>query len=144
MQKFRYVKHTADVAFIAYGKTFGEALENSALAMFSIMFEIRKIKCVKKQVKELVIREKASSLEDLAWFTLQDMLTSVQVGNLSPLGFRIKTIQSSKSLSLRGTLEYKDVPAENYGLLEVKAVTPSGLMVKKSKGKFSIRVVVDI
>ncbi len=143
-RKFRYIRHTADIAFIAYGKTFEQALENAALAMFGIMFDIRKIAASKKPVKKIVVKDTAGSAEDLVWFTLQDMLTKAQVGNLAPLGFEVEKLESGKTLSVQGVLEYKDVPAEDYGLLEVKAVTPSGLVVKKSRNGFSIRVVVDI
>ena len=144
MQKFRYVRHTADIAFIAYGKTFADALENAALAMFGIMFDMKKISAAKKPIKKMAIKDTAGSAEDLVWFTLQDILTKIQVGNLAPAGFTVKGIRKNKAASIQGSLEYKSVPSEDYGLLEVKAVTPSGLIVKKTKAGFSIRIVVDI
>ncbi|MCL5427678.1 MAG: archease [Candidatus Marsarchaeota archaeon] len=134
----------ADIAFIAYGRTLEGALENAAMAMLSIMFDMKKITAVRKPVKALTVKDTAGSAEDLVWFTLQDTLTKVQVGNLVPVGFSVNRLKTGKGLSISGVLEYKDVPAEDYGLLEVKAVTPSGLAVRKSKKGFSIRVVVDI
>ena len=36
--KYRFLSHTADVKFKAYGKTLNESFENSALAMFNVMY----------------------------------------------------------------------------------------------------------
>ena len=35
-EKFRFLEHTADIMFESYGKSYPEALENAAHAMFSV------------------------------------------------------------------------------------------------------------
>ena len=49
MVKFRFLEHTADAKFQAYGKNIEEAFSNAALAMFSVITDIKKIN--KKEVK---------------------------------------------------------------------------------------------
>ncbi|MCL5745181.1 MAG: archease, partial [Acidobacteria bacterium] len=38
-KRFEIIEHPADVGFVAYGNTFGELLENAALAMMSLACE---------------------------------------------------------------------------------------------------------
>ena len=43
MEKFRYLQHTADAKFQAFGATVEEAFCNAALAMVSLMWDPEKI-----------------------------------------------------------------------------------------------------
>ena len=143
-RKFRYIRHTADIAFIAYGSTLAKALENATLAMIDIMFDSKKSNAANARIKRVALTERAESTEDLVWFTLQNILTKVQVGNFVPIGFKTSSLSVRGKKSIRGVLLYKDISATRYGLLEVKAVTPHDLKVSKTEKEFSIRVVVDI
>ncbi len=144
LKKFRYVKHTADIAFVAYGKSIDEAVENAALAMMSIMFDMKKVESSKAPIRKVAIKEHAESIEELVWFALQRMLTEIQVGNLTPAGFNVKSLKGKRALVLEGSLHCKGIAASRYGLLEVKAVTPHELVVNRTKGVYRIHVVVDI
>ena len=61
-EKFVYLEeHTADVAFIAYGKDLNEAFENAAKAMFNVMTDISKVdKKEGREEQERKEREAAS------------------------------------------------------------------------------------
>jgi len=48
-EKFKFLPHTADIKFQAYGKTLEEVFENSALALKEILVEDEK---VKKNIKK--------------------------------------------------------------------------------------------
>ncbi len=144
-KRFRYIPHTADIGFIAYGRTFGKAIESSVLAMITIMFDMKKLDKHKARVKSITIKEKAKSEEDLVWFTLQRVLQSIQIKSLSPLEFKVGSVKKSKEgLQLSGKLLYAATDSEKYGLLEVKAVTPHELSVTRKDGMFRIKVIVDI
>ena len=41
--KYKFLEHTADAKFQAYGATLEEAFKNAALAMFSIIVDTRKV-----------------------------------------------------------------------------------------------------
>ena len=43
-EKYKFLEHTADAKFQAFGATLEEAFSNAALAMFSVMTEPEKIK----------------------------------------------------------------------------------------------------
>ena len=45
MKTYEFLPHTADVKFLAYGKTLEEAFQNAALATFQVM-STKKIKKV--------------------------------------------------------------------------------------------------
>ncbi|MGC8547559.1 MAG: archease [Candidatus Micrarchaeia archaeon] len=141
--KYRYLPHTADVEFEAYGKTFKEAIENAAEAMLNVMLDLKKVKAEKAQKKQVEINESAGSKEDLLWYTLQDILTKTDEKALHAYALKVKQIEQKGSrLRLQGKLFYKKADRD-LSLLEIKAVTPYELSVEKKK-QWIVRVVVDV
>ena len=70
MQKYKFLEHTADAKFQAYGNNMGEAFSNAALAMFSVITDTKKIK--KKIKKE--IKVKGTDLKSLLYNFLEELL----------------------------------------------------------------------
>ena len=142
--KFKYLPHTADIEFVAYGRDFREGIENAALALLSIMLDVKEIARSKGRPKSITISEKANTKENLVWYTLQDILSKVDEKDLCAFKFRAKSLgRKSGNLSLKGELSYRE-SAKDCFLTEVKAVTPYGLEIKESKGRCEIFVVVDV
>ncbi|MDE1854770.1 MAG: archease [Candidatus Micrarchaeota archaeon] len=142
--KFRYVPHTADVAFIAYGRNFKETVENAALAMFGVMFDLKKLKEQKGKVKTLRITERASSREDMLWFILQKIVSKVDEKRVNAFRFKVNSLSETEGrVVLHGCIFYKPVK-EYVALLDVKAVTPHGLEVKRGSAGYSARVLLDV
>lgn len=143
-KRFRYLKHMADVEFEAYGDSFEEALENAALALLGIVLDVKKISALGNPSKSLKIVEKADSIENLAWFLLQDIVTKRSSLYLNAFGFQVEHLkESAGEFIIEGRLFYKDTDRD-YTLLDVKAVTPSGFKVLMSKSRCTIRVIVDV
>jgi SHS2 domain-containing protein len=144
-RRFRYLPHTADIAFAAYGKTLETALENSAEALLNIMFDTNKIKARRAATGSISIKESASNIENLVWYMLQDILTQVDKKKLTAFKFQLDALNKNKDggFSISGKLLFKKIK-ENIFLLEVKAVTPHDLSVKKKKKGYEIRVLVDV
>ena len=69
MLRYRFIPHTADVRFLAYGDSIGQMLENSLLAMFDTQADIRSVeRDVKKgkiSSKTIEVRESASAAKIL-------------------------------------------------------------------------------
>ena len=51
--KYKYLPHTADAKFVAYGNNIDEVLENCAIAMFNILGKTSDVKLIKKFEIEL-------------------------------------------------------------------------------------------
>ncbi len=139
--KFKFLAHTADAKFQAYGKTLNETFSNSALAMFSIIVETRFID--KKISKKISL--KSSDLNSLLYKFLEKLLYL-----LDTKFFLLADIKSLK-ISKKASNFFLDAEVvgdkfhEKYELLgSVKAVTYNQMFIKKVKGKYIAQVVVDI
>ena len=134
--KYKFLQHTADVKFRAYGKTLNKLFESSAIAMFKTMFN-GNVKSLKKKV----IKASGKDLESLLYNFLEELLVL-----LDSQGFFISKIRvkiDEKKLSLKA-LVFGD-NAENYETGNaVKAVTYNEMFVKKIKNKWVCQVVLDI
>ncbi len=143
-RRFRYLSHTADISFVAYGGTFKSALENAALALLNVMLDVRKIERARIGTKRRGIAEKATSREDLAWFLLQDVLSIVDAEKLNAFGMKVENItETGSGFSAKAEHLYKPIE-KDLALLSVKAVTPSGLTVEKRGSGYSIKVIADV
>ena len=143
-RRFRYLKHMADVEFEAYGKDMKEALENAAVAILGITLDTRKISELGSPDKYVPISEKADTIEKLVWFVLQDIVTQRSSRYLNAFDFKVDVFEERRGrFTLKGRLIYKDI-GRDYTLLDVKAVTPSGLTASESKRRCTIRAIVDV
>ncbi len=134
--KYKFLEHTADVKFRAFGKTLAEIFKNSALAMFNIMYKGR-IKAKKKKK----IKVKGRDLESLLYNFLEELLFLLDSENF--FLSRIKVKIDEKKLELKADLEGDN--AGNYKIgLDVKAVTYNEMFVKKLGKKWVCQVVLDV
>ena len=69
-KQYKYLPHTADVKFQAYGKDLEEAFKNAALATFDIMTEVSKVKA--KMEKEISVE--TIKIETLLYDFLEALL----------------------------------------------------------------------
>ena len=144
MQKFRYLPHTADMRFRAYGSSPKAAFDNAALALLNIMLDIGKIRSKAKETMTVRISQRAKTEEDLVWFTLQDILSKVDAKKLNAYEFKTKSIRKSRgAIVLEGTLACSRSREDN-ALLSVKAVTPHELRIRRKAGLTVIDVTVDV
>jgi len=143
--KYKYLPHTADVSFVAYGKDFKEALENAAEALLNIMLDLKRIKKEKVATGTITIKESADGADNLVWYVLQNILTHVDDKKLLAYAFQVDELEQEKGkeLKVRGKLLFKKLEKDMF-LLEVKAVTPHELTVEKKKAGYEIRVTVDV
>ncbi|MDE1873691.1 MAG: archease [Candidatus Micrarchaeota archaeon] len=142
--RFKYMPHTADVEFIAYGRSFKGLLENAALAMLGVMFDAGKIRRDAAKARTARITERATNEEDMLWFALQKIVSKVDEKKLNAFGFKVNMIsKSAAGMVLHGCIFYKRT--KRYAaLLDVKGVTPHGLKISRGKNGYSARVTVDV
>jgi SHS2 domain-containing protein len=130
--EYRFLEHTADIMFEAYGKDYAEALEHAALALFSIFGKAGEAETVEFSLS-------AHNIEELTVAALGDLLAHMDTheivfSRMQVLSFDAKAV----SLSIRAWGEKKR-PRDH-----VKAVTYHELMVKEGAGGWTIRVLLDV
>ncbi len=142
--KFRYVRHTADVAFFAYGRNFKEALQNAGVAMFSLMFDIKKLRKAAGKTKKIIISERAKEKEYLVWYLLQKSLSTVDAEDIQVIDFKVNKLSVQKGKCLGTCILTCKHASEYLSRFDVKAVTPHELEVKEQKNSCRIKVVLDV
>jgi protein archease len=144
LRKFRYLPHTADVAFVAYGRSFKTAMENSAQALLGVMFDMKEMHKEKAKTKTLRLTEEAGTRDELVWFTLQKIVSKVDEKGVSAFGFKVNhMVQKKDKIVLHGCVFYKKL-RKYVALLDVKGVTPHDLSVKRGKNGYRIHVLLDV
>jgi len=136
-EKYKFLQHTADAKFQAFGKTLGEAFANAALAMFAVMFDPADVKPkIEREIKTEGKDEKA-----LLYNWLEELLYL-----LDTEGFLLSRV---KKITIKGkvleAVVAGDLVANGYKTHgDVKAVTYNEMDIKKEKDKVIAQVVVDI
>ena len=138
--KYRFLEHTADAKFQAFGRTLEEAFVNSALATSALMWNWR---TVEKRMKHRV-GIKGKDLEQLLLNFLEELLYlfDSRMFLLNSVGrLKIEKMKSHYSLSAEFWGDYLSDKYEIFG--GVKAITYHEMDIKNND-HFMIQVVVDI
>ncbi|MDP2672755.1 MAG: archease [Nanoarchaeota archaeon] len=135
--KFKFLAHTADIKFQAFGKTIGEVFKNSALALFNIIYD----KKISEKMK-FKIKAKGRDLENLMYNFLEEFLVLIDSKNFLPA--KIKNLKLNKK-NFKINAEVIGDDAKNYNVSEhVKAITYNEMFIKKIGGKWVSQVVLDV
>ncbi|MEM7825351.1 MAG: archease [Candidatus Aenigmatarchaeota archaeon] len=138
--KFKFLDiTTADVAFEAYGKDLDELFANAALAMFEVMVNTKQVEPKIERKVEI----EGSDLESLMFNWLNYLLVFVDSENLAFSDFEVKV--DKKKFKLEAICKGEAIDKNKHEIkTHVKAATYHAMMIKKSKGVFSARVILDI
>lgn len=140
---FRYLEHTADVKFEAYGKTYEEVFINSGYAFSNITLDTTKVE--KKLIKKinLISQDIISLLYDF----LEELILLFEVEHfvLSEIS-KLELDRENNKLFVKLLGDY--INEDNDGKYEfkhnIKAVTYNDMKIDKSDNGFTATVVVDI
>lgn len=133
--KYKFLKHTADAKFQAFGKTLEESFANAALAMFSVMTDEK----IKPKIKKL-IHVKGIDQKQLLYNFLEEFLFLLDTEFL--LLSKIEDIKIKENEL--NAIAYFDKADKYKTHGDVKAVTYQQMEIKKEKDKFMVQVVVDV
>ena len=135
-KKFKFLEHTADIKFQAFGNSIEEVFENSALAMFNSMYN-REI----KESKSFKFNVKGKDFESLLYNFLEELLFLLDSENF--FMSKVKNIKITKDFKLEA--EVVGDNAENYEInIDIKAITYNDMFVKEEKSKWIAQVVLDV
>lgn len=130
--EYRFLEHTADIMFEAYGKSYPEALQNAAKALFSVFGAAGESERVAFSVS-------AHNLEELTVQSLADLLAYMDTHEIVLSRLSVKNFDQKKpSVELEAFGEKKR-PRDS-----VKAVTYHELMVKEDGKGWTIRILLDV
>lgn len=135
--KYKFLEHTADVKFQAFGRNLNESFENAALAMFNVEINLKKVKPIRK----IKIKCEAENLEELLIEWLNKLLAESSINSMVFSKFKVKI--KEKKLEGEAYGERMDIKRHNVKI-EVKAATYSELFIKNEKDKFICQVVLDV
>lgn len=130
---YKFLDHTADIMFEAYGKSYPEALENAGKAMFSVFGSAKEAEIVELSVT-------AHNLEELTVQLLADVLAHMDTHEIVFSRMKVNKFDLKKMHLDVELFGEKKRPRDS-----VKAVTYHELMVKEEKkGEWVIRILLDV
>jgi SHS2 domain-containing protein len=137
MESYRYLEHTADIKFQAYGTTLEMAFTNSAYALVHLMHQGQV-----EEKSEFHIHAEGRELESVLYSFLEDFIFL-----LDSKDFLLSSVKSIEIDADKVCLE-ADVTGDDAGHYElelgIKAVTYHDMFVKEEKGRWITQVVLDI
>ncbi len=132
--KFRYLEHTADVLFEAFGKNFKEALKNAAIALFNTVGKA-------DPKEEVTIETAAQTREELVVYFLSDLLSEMDIREMVFSEVNIEVLKEAEGdFYVRAIVKGDHVlPMES-----VKGVTFHRLKVEQKDEGWRIQVLLDV
>lgn len=138
MGKFKLIETTADIGVTASGESLREVFTHTAIGLFSIMGEIKR---VEKKIS-FPFSVKGDNLESLLINWLNELIYLQEVNDL--LGREVM-IEEIDSQGLKGKLWGEKIDRKKHQLgTEVKAATYHNLEIKNKNGGWVVRVIFDI
>lgn len=133
--KYKFIEHTADIQFQAFGKTIEEAFSNSALAMTK---SITDDKIDSKIERKIIVS--GHDRESLLYNFLEELLILFDSEHFIPaLVSEIKIEDLKLTATILGDL------AENYEIhLDIKAITYNEMFVRLQQDVWTTQVTLDV
>ncbi len=134
--RYKFLEHTADIKFQAFGESVEEVFENSILALKRTICGGKKIKEIKRKTVKVVGKDR----ESLLYNFLEEILYLLDAD-----GFIISRIEKLKinEFELKATIIGDD--SKNYKFTnKVKAVTYNEMFINEKRGNWVSQVVLDV
>jgi SHS2 domain-containing protein len=139
-EKFRYLAHTADAKFQAFGATLEEAFANAALAVASLMWDPARVSTTRREE----VRVEGNDLEQLLMAFLEEILYLLDTRRFllhRAAGVRIS--RGREGYELEAVFE-GDAGSGRYEIFgDVKAVTYNEMKIEAGDAPL-VQVVVDM
>jgi SHS2 domain-containing protein len=141
--RFKFVDHTADIEFIAYGRTEAALFTNALTALFETVADTKALRKAKTKTVRLKIDEKAEKLDELLWYTMQYALSYAESKGV--FGYDVASMvvkEKDGVFSCRAEVHAKH-KRDEYSRLAAKGIARYEMDVKKGK-VMEARVVIDV
>ncbi|MFQ5956668.1 MAG: archease [Candidatus Brocadiales bacterium] len=143
-ERYTVIEHTADLAFMAYGKDLEELFENAAYALFDVYTDLSRVE--EKTERPVDIRVKTeeveTDMEQLLVKWLNELLYLNEVEDLLFKRFKVERIGTGE---LRALAYGEKFSSDRHIILTpLKAVTYHRIEVVKEPDRWHARVIVDL
>jgi SHS2 domain-containing protein len=141
MKRYRFLQHTADAKFQAFGATLEEAFANAALAVASVMWDWA---TVAPSVR-LRVEVQGQDLERLLYNYLEEILYLLDTRAFLLAGVDgLRIEETGEGWRLTADFIGDTDPAKYEIFGEVKAVTYNEMRIEKNAEGSSVQVVIDL
>ncbi len=138
MGSFKYLDHTADMGFVAQGKTLNEAFEEAGKALFGFVVDLEEVKPEKK-IEVLV---EGGDYESLLFNWLNELLFLSEHHRMVFSRFKIDYLSPKR---LEAKIWGEKIKPERHRINnEVKACTYHLLRVEKKQEGYEVQAVCDV
>ncbi len=137
---FRYLEHTADAEFIAYGHTEAEAFINAARAMANLVIDPAKVTPEIERDVEL----SGDALDTLLYDWLSELLYIFEVDHLVFSRFEVRLAHGDGAYTLQGRVYGESIDRHPDVFMHIKAVTFHDLRFEKKDNLYEAQVLLDI
>lgn len=139
--KYKFLPHTADVMFEAYGRTLEKLFENSALALEEIMVKLDTLEI--KDHYEITLE--ADSVENLLYDFLSELIFVKDTEGFLFKKFDVVIHHKNKKYELLAKCEGETIDHDKHELHnDAKAITMHEFEVKQKGDIWMSRIIVDI
>ena len=136
-KKFKFLEHTADIKFQAFGKTLEEVFANSVLAVSEILSKGKKIKPIKVRRRNI----EGGDNENFLYNLIEEIIYLLDAENFIVSKAKIKFDDVVRSMRV----EFYGDDTKNYRDLDhIKAATYAEMYIKKIKNGWEAQAVVDV
>lgn len=137
MEKYKFLEHTADAKFQAFGKDLEEAFANAALALTDVVVEQKQVEATEEKVIEIESESKEALLYDF----LEKFLYLIDTEHF--VLAEVKSIEIKDNKLKAVVLGDKGV--EKYSFkTHVKAMTYNDMLIDEKPGNVTLQVVLDL
>ena len=140
MERYRFLEHTADILYEAYGGSFEEALENAALALFDIIADTGNL----KTTQTVTLNQKGTTLDELVVVVLSDLVSQRDARGLFFKSFKVTDLKKLHNAYRLTGIAFGFPMSPERGLMDVKAVTHHETKAFEENGRWTVRVLLDI
>ena len=138
MKRYEQFPHTADIGVHVYGGTLKELFSNAAFSMFDIIADLEGL----KEPVSMDIKLTAPNSDELLVAWLDELLYNFYTKSIIFARFEIEELSDT---AIKAKVFGRSV-GDNRNRLktEIKAITYSGLAIKKSKEGFQVDIIFDV
>jgi SHS2 domain-containing protein len=141
---FTIISHTADIGFIARGRTLTQLAQNSSDALLEVMFERVAVASSDSKSASLRIKVTSVSRDLVLWKFLQNVLSEIQGRAMACRTVLVKNFGNKNGMFEIDAVISLKRPEGHFTKLDVKAVTPHNLKITKKGGVFYSKFILDI